>query len=150
MRSPDPQIPGDETLFRTVNPDHCTGDRVMYFDKREEMGTSVIRSSYVRSVDECFDRVRRPSESALAHTTPDRVPREVDAPPGEPWELRVCDDPTPESIAHAEIRPYRPKATKFTRPSKDGEKAAIRAAIVTAFRVLRAGDQISAFGTRLD
>lgn len=106
MRQKDANFDPSEELYRSVEPAHLDGERVLEAAV-EAPACSFNRSKYGAATSVLADS--RPSQSEIAVLVVRDLPASIDRePPAKSYEFLLEDDPCPpddpENLAHAEVR----------------------------------------------
>lgn len=119
MRSPDPEIPSDELLYRRLKPEHIDGDRVLE-DAIDGEGTSCDRARHRPEPRDLVSDAWPYVASIASGVVPTGLqPPGATGAPAVTWEFFVVDDPTEVNAAHTEIRVRR----ESRRPSLENDSA---------------------------
>ena len=135
-RTPEPTIPDDEALYRSVAKDDVDEHGALA-TAVEMPACSFNRSKY--SVPEDVIVPSRPKENGILEVTPRELPPPVPRASGEPYEFFAADDPIDENEAHCEVRMRRTGSEYKAnhKPNKDIVMKA-RAELARRMRVHRA------------
>lgn len=129
LRSPDPLIPENEPLYRSICCDDVAGEDVLP-SAVDLPRCSFDRSKYCSGPDSVLTSLR-PKDTGVVFITPGTLPGPVPRSPGstgQPYEFVAADDPNPpeapENGAHAEVR-LRPQGQAFNKNHKVKDKAVL-------------------------
>jgi hypothetical protein len=130
VRSTDEPIPAQEELYRSIEPGHLDGERVL------EGGVDMPACSFNRQKYSQPSQVlspKRPWETSIAMLVASNLPGPIARDNAVPYLFVVADDPCPsqdpENEAHAEVRiaregtDYDPKHKPPSRVKKQAREA---------------------------
>lgn len=134
MRAKDPEIPGDEPLYRALLPDWVDGDLVLHL-AIEFPATSFNRGKYSHP---SAVLVGRPSFTAIAVVTPAQLPGPFARPSdGVMYHFYAEDLPEPANEAHAEVR-ARQVDKDFNPRDRSNAKEAAKELLARRLRIFTA------------
>jgi hypothetical protein len=122
-RRPDPKIPSDEPLYRSVSKEHVDEGLGVLATAVDMPACSFNRSMHSKPGDVFVPS--RPNDNGILEITPQDLPGPIPRASAEPYEFFAADDPCPardpENEAHCEIRIAR-TGTEYSpkhKPAKD-------------------------------
>jgi hypothetical protein len=135
-RSPDQEVPANETLYRSIAKDHFVEGVGVLAPGVEMPACSFNRSKY--SAPEDVTVSSRPRENGIAEITPAELPPPIPRTDATPYEFFAADDPTDDNGAHCEVRICR-TGTVYTPSHKPNAaiKLKAREALARQLRVRR-------------
>ncbi len=114
-RTPDPIVPDDEALYRSVAKEHVVEGIGVLAAAVEMPACSFNRSKYSRDIDVVVPS--RPSENGILEITPRELPPPVPRADALPYEFFAADDPIEPNDAHCEVR-LRRSSTAYNKGHK--------------------------------